>query len=268
MRYLALSLAFAAACCSQSSNGALQAGYQHMYNCQFAAAHRDFAQFQKKYPDDPMGPVSDAADYLFTEFARLKILRADFLSKNKSLLQGKKVASDPKNVKQFQADLKRTKALADKALRKSPGDESALLARVMRFTLDADYDALIEKKYGKAFAEIKAATRNARVLLSKHPDCMDAKLAIGFENYILSYKSAPVRWFLNVRGTGTSRNKGIRDMRATAEKGNYLKPYAKVLLALAALRDGKRKEARKMLAQLAAAYPQNVLFQSELKKLT
>jgi hypothetical protein len=239
-----------------------------MYNFQFAAAHRDFAQFQKKHPDDPMGPVSDAADYLFTEFARLEVLRADFLSKNKSLLQSKKVASDPKNVKQFQDDLKQTKTLADKFLRKSPGDESALLARVMRFTLEADYDALFEKNYGKAFSEIKAATRNAHLLLSKHPDCMDAKLAIGFENYVLSYKPAPLRWFLNIRGTGTNRNKGIRDMRATAEKGHYLKPYAKVLLAIAALRDGKKKEAKEMLAQLAATYPDNDLFQSELKKLT
>jgi hypothetical protein len=171
-------------------------------------------------------------------------------------------------VKQFQDDLKHAKALADKALGKSPNDESALLARVMRFTLQADYDALIEKKYGSAFSEIKAATRNARILLSKHPDCMDAKLAIGFENYVLSYKSAPVRWFLNIKGTGTNRKKGIRDMRATAEKGHYLKPYAKVLLAIAALRDGKKKEAKKMLAQLAATFPDNDLFQSELKKLT
>jgi hypothetical protein len=53
-----------------------------------------------------------------------------------------------------------------------------------------------------------------------------------------------------------------------AEKGRYLKPYAKILLANAALRDDKRPEAVRLLKELAAQFPGNALFQEELKKLS
>jgi len=51
----------------------LDAGYLQMYNLQFDQAHRTFAEWRRLHPDDPMGPASDAAAYLFTEFDRLHI---------------------------------------------------------------------------------------------------------------------------------------------------------------------------------------------------
>jgi hypothetical protein len=52
-----------------------------------------------------------------------------------------------------------------------------------------------------------------------------------------------------------------------AERGHYLRPFAKILLALAALREKKPKIARKQLQQLAAEFPENPLFSRELAKL-
>ena len=49
-------------------------GYRQMYNLQFDAAHRTFGEWQRQHPADPLGPVSDAAAYLFAEFDRLHIL--------------------------------------------------------------------------------------------------------------------------------------------------------------------------------------------------
>jgi len=50
---------------AQSTTGtsALEAGYRNVYNLQFDQAHRAFAEWQGQHPDDPMGPVSDAAVY-------------------------------------------------------------------------------------------------------------------------------------------------------------------------------------------------------------
>src|SRR5690349_16587882 len=56
----------------------LDAGYRQMYNLQFDQAHRTFAEWERLHPQDPMGPVSDAAAYLFTEFDRLHILQSEF----------------------------------------------------------------------------------------------------------------------------------------------------------------------------------------------
>src|ERR1700729_3589418 len=56
------------------SNAPLDAGYHDMYNLQFLAAHAKFQQWMHDHPEDPMGPISDAAAWLFGEFDRLHII--------------------------------------------------------------------------------------------------------------------------------------------------------------------------------------------------
>ena len=67
----AYATAAAAASVSVASPTLLDEGYRHMYNLRFGDAHRVFQQWEAAHPDDPMGPVSDAAAYLFSEFDRL-----------------------------------------------------------------------------------------------------------------------------------------------------------------------------------------------------
>ena len=56
----------------------MEDGYRQMYNLDFEGAHRTFEQWQREHPADPLGPVSDAAAYLFGEFDRLHILQSQF----------------------------------------------------------------------------------------------------------------------------------------------------------------------------------------------
>jgi hypothetical protein len=104
-------------------------------------------------------------------------------------------------------------------------------------------------------------------LLAANPTYYDAYLAVGVENYLLSLKPAPMRWFLRATGAQTDRAAGIEKLRITAEKGHYLLPYARLLLAVAALRDGNREGARSLLDSLAHDFPHNHLYASELAKL-
>ena len=52
---------------------ALDEGYRDMYNLRFADAHVKLQQWMSAHPQDPMGPVSDAAAFLFGEFERLQV---------------------------------------------------------------------------------------------------------------------------------------------------------------------------------------------------
>ena len=56
----------------------LELGYRDMYNLQFDQAHKRFEDWQRTHPADPIGPVSNAAAYLFSEFDRLHILESEF----------------------------------------------------------------------------------------------------------------------------------------------------------------------------------------------
>jgi hypothetical protein len=167
----------------------------------------------------------------------------------------------------FEQDLQRTEELASAILAHSPDDANALLATVMRVGLRADYLSLIERRNMAALTEVKQSRTTAELLLSKHPDCYDGYLAIGVENYLLSLKAAPLRWFLRAGGAQTDKDAGIENLRLTADKGRFLKPYARLLLAVAALRDKNKPEAGRILTWLTVEFPRNHLYREELARL-
>src|SRR5215467_6591859 len=94
---------------------ALETGYRSMYNLQFAEAHKAFAEWTKTHPNDPIGPVSDAAAYLFSEFDRLHILQAEFFTHDQHYLTDNKLSPDPAVKTQFYNALQQARTLAAKS---------------------------------------------------------------------------------------------------------------------------------------------------------
>jgi hypothetical protein len=245
----------------------LDRAYRQMYNLQFEQAHQTLQEYQRVRPDDPMGPVSEAAAYLFSEFERLHILQAEFFTDDDHFRTTKKLVPDPAVKQKFEAAIDRARQLSAQALQKSPGDKNAQFADAMRLGLHSDYLALIEKRYVAALVEMKQGRAVAEALLAKDPTFYDAYLAVGAENYILSQKPAPVRWVLHMTGSATDKAEGIAKLRLTAEKGHYLLPYARLLLAVAALRDKDLVQARGILQDLAREFPSNPLYGQQLARL-
>ncbi len=251
-----------------SAPGGLELGYLQMYDLQFAAAHKTFADYEQVYPDDPLAPVSDAAAYLFDEFDRLKILQAEFFVHDENFRgEHQKLNADPAVRKAFDADLAKADKLASHILHGMPRDSNALFASVMVLGLRADFDGLIDKRDLSALSSVKAGRAIAERLLTIDPSYYDAHLAVGVENYMLSLKAAPVRWFLQLAGAQTDREVGVQRLTLTAEKGHYLKPYARLLLAVDALRRKDTAKARELLTGLTQQFPHNRLYVEELARL-
>lgn len=245
----------------------LDSGYRGMYNLQFGEAHKAFQQWQQEHPEDPLGPVSDAAAYLFAEFDRLHILESELFVNDERFEGRSRPAPNPEVKQSFQMQLSKARQLAQQALTRNPNDANAQFANVLAYGLEGDYAALIEKRDMQGLKLIKQGRAIAERLLAADPTCYDAYLAVGVENYLLSLKPAPVRWFLRISGAQTDKTTGIEKLRVTAEKGHYLLPYARLLLAVAALRDNDRVKARALLQDLAQTFPQNHLYRNELAKL-
>ncbi len=246
----------------------LEQAYRSMYNLDFATAHRILHQYEIEHSRDPMGPVSNAAAYLFGEFDRLRILQSEFFTDDDSFLRRQRsLTPDPAAKRDFEAALERTDRVASEALHLNPDDENASLATLLRIGLHADYLSFIEKRNMAALSEVKQSRALAESLIVKHPQCYDAYLAIGVENYMLSLKPLAVRWILRLGGAQTDRQAGIERLRITATKGHYLLPYARLLLSVAALRENDVSTARRTLASLASDFPGNRLYREELAKL-
>jgi hypothetical protein len=146
-------------------------------------------------------------------------------------------------------------------------NNDALFAKVLTNGLHGDYLALIEKRNLAGLSYMKAGRVLGEKLVSLGPSYYDAYLAIGVENYLLGVTLAPVRWFQRFGGAETNKDQGIANLKLTGSKGRCLAPYARLLLAVAALRDQGRNGARNLLRELSREFPQNALFQREYARI-
>ena len=244
----------------------IQQGFASMYNLDFAAAHRDFDAWQKLHPEDPMGPACHAAAHLFTEFARLGVLESELFTDDKRFDNRQKLSPDPQVKNMINAELDQADSLAAKALAKDPNDANAQFAKILALGLRSDYAALIEKRNLAALRYTRQGTALAEQLLKQDPNAYDAYLAVGVENYLSGIKPAPMRWLMAAGGVETDKTRGIHDLELTAAHGDLLAPFARLLLAVAALRDKEPAKACGILSELSSDYPKNPLYSREISQ--
>ena len=249
------------------SASALDHGFAGLYNLDFIGAQKEFTAWQTQHPDDPVGPVSEAAGLLFSEFNRLGVLEAQFLENDAAFASRSKVTADPEVKQHFQAALNRAETLARSRLAKNSRDRDALFAMTLSSGLQADYAALIEKRNMASLHFTKEASNWAQQLLAVCSDCYDVHVATGFSKYIIGSMAAPVRWMLRLGGLPGDKQAGMADLQLTAERGHYLAPFARILLAIAYVREKDRPRALRLLTGLRTQFPGNPLYAREIARL-
>ena len=70
-------------------------------------------------------------------------------------------------------------------------------------------------------------------------------------------------WFGGVHG---DKKLGMGQVAKTVEGGRYLKPFAKIMLALAARREKQNPLAQKLLRELTEEFPESPLYAAEYAK--
>jgi len=157
--------------------------------------------------------------------------------------------------------------LAKSRLSRDARDRDALLAMTLAAGLRSDFAALIEKRNVASLRYTKEATAWAAQLLAADPDCYNAHLASGVSRYIIGSMAAPMRWVLRLGGVSGDKAGGIAELQTTAERGHLLAPFARILLAIAYVREKNLPRARETLLALQRDFPNNTLFGRELTRL-
>jgi hypothetical protein len=245
----------------------LDAGFHLLYELKVVEARTQFEARQKSHPQDPLGSASEAASYLFEECYRQGILTSEFFLDDKRFLGKIPVTPDPELRAAFFAADKQARDLAELRLKTNPDDPNALFAITLSVGMEADYASLIDRHQLKSLKLIREADKYAKKLLAVAPDAADAYLSLGIANYIIGSLPGKKKLFLSVAGIHGDKKKGIQQLEIAAEHGHYLRPFAKTLLAMVALREKKPEVARAQLSELVAEFPENPLFASELAKL-
>jgi hypothetical protein len=245
----------------------IDAAFHLLYELRFAEARTGLIEWQRSHPEDPLGPAAEAASHLFEEFYAQGVLTSDFFLNDKLFLGGIKGKPDAARGAAFAAANKRAQDLATARLKTTPHDANALFAMTITDGMQADYLCIIEKRQFDSLHFVKAADEDAHKLLAVAPDAADAYLALGAANYIIGSLPAHKRFFLWFGGIHGDKPGGLQQLGQTASRGRFLRPFAKLMLALAELREKQMQPAREQFQQLAEEFPQNPLFQRELAKI-
>jgi hypothetical protein len=252
------------------SDQELDAGFRLLYEIKFDQAREVFAKWQQQRPTEPLGPALEAASDLFEEFYLKGVLTSEFFLDDDRMLGGIKDKPDPELERQFASAVQRAQKLARARMAQQPKDPDALFALTLIGGMQADDFFLIQKRQLDSMRSLRETERNARILLAVAPDTDDAYLALGVANYVIGclpvYKRA-VLWMGGVHGDKTLGMQQVA-RAAASENARYLRPFARLMLALAALREKDPDLARLQLQALTLEFPENPLFAKELAKVT
>jgi hypothetical protein len=244
----------------------LMAGFNLLYQQKFTEAREAFSGWQSRNPKEPFGEVAAAASYLFEELYRQGVLTSDFFLNERKFLHGIDGKPDPVRMRNFREALTRARLLARQRQQANPKDSEALFALTLAAGMESDSDAILEKKQLDGLKRMKEANEYAKQLLAQHPEAADAYVAPGIANYIIGSLNPGYRlalWFGGIHG---DKKLGMEQVAKTVENGRYLRPFAKIMLALAARREKQNALAQKLLRELSQEFPANGTFAAEYAK--
>ena len=242
----------------------LDDGFADLYRLDFQGARQKFVTYQQMEPSDPLGKAAEAASYLYQEFSEKGVFTSSFFLDDDKFLGGVSGKPSENRNDDFLRVNGTARQMAQEMVRANAHDPHGLLVLTMTDGMESDYDALIEKKQLAGLSMMRRAESEANTLLAIDPSAQDAYLALGASNYVIGSLPAYKRFFLKVGGVHGDKDRGIQQMQLAADHGHYLKPFAKILLALGYEREHQTGRARILLAELTAQFPENPVFAHEL----
>lgn len=250
------------------ANGSpLRAGFRLLYHLRFPEARSNFQTWQHDHLADPMGFTAEAASHLFEEFEHHGVLTSEFFLDDERFLGGITGIPNAARTQAFEAATKKAQDLAEQMLRRDRTDANALLALTMCAGMRSDYASLISKHQIEGLSQLRQAESFGKRLLTAAPGTGDGYMALGAASYVIACLPFYKRAVLFVGGMQGNKQRGLEQLELAARTGIYLAPFAKMLLALALLRESNKDRARKLLAELTEEFPSSPLFARERGKL-
>jgi len=245
----------------------LTAGFNLLYQQKFEEARARFTDWVSQHPTDPFGPTAIAASYLFEEFYRQGVLTSEFYLDDKKFLHGIEGKPNPERLRNFMKAIASARELSAARIQQNPKDPEALFALTMAAGMESNSDTVLLRKHVDSLKRMREANDYAKLILAVRPDALDAYIAPGSANYVIGCLSGTARFFLWFGGIHGDKKLGMEQVTKTAEGGRYLRPFAKILLALAALREKQPELAKRLLQELTEEFPESPAFAAEYAKV-
>jgi hypothetical protein len=238
--------------------------FVRLYNFDFRGAEAILDRQIAGDPGLPLPYAVKAASLLFRELDRLRILEADFFQDDERVIDRKKLAPDPVLRAELFRLIETARTRAASRLAARAEDRDALFTLSMAAGLETDYAALVERRRLASLPLAKRSQAHTNRLLALTPPYYDAYLTSGAVEYVVGSLYFFIRWFVRIDGIEGNKQKGVEHLETVAKRGRYYGPFARILLSVVHMREKRPGEAAKLLAGLAAEFPENPLFPREL----
>lgn len=230
---------------TQEMDVLLMEGIHALYRMDFPAAEAAARKAVALQPDYPHPYLGQAAT---------ELIRFTYGSE----------ASDPRELREFEKKVDRAAKTAEAWLKKHPRDAQALMVLGSAHGI-ASRLALVRRDWLDAFTHGRKAMKSVRAAQKADPELWDAYLGTGMFDYYVDTIPRFAGWLAKVM-LGGDRERGLRQIAVTAEKGHFAKTAAQLILVEVYTEDdfGARNppEALRLMRGIWAKYPGSPMLHS------
>jgi len=243
-------------------------GYEHFYNLDYEGSIARFEQVIKAHPQEPIAYAYALQANIFRELYHQDLLDTTYYAHDNFLTNQRKVDIPPANRQRIEYLTNQTISLADQRLRANPQDKNALFAKGFAKGLHAAFITLADHSWFTAARQGLSARNDSEAVIKIDPDYADADMAIGIQQFAVASLPGFIRVIVGIAGVGGNKEKGLKLLHISAEKGVITSVESRTTLSLFLRHDGHYPEALAMQHGLAEQFPHDYLFRLEEANLT
>jgi tetratricopeptide (TPR) repeat protein len=159
-------------------------------------------------------------------------------------------------------------ALCDQQIKHNPVDADAYFARGYARGMHAVFITLVDHSFVAAARQGYASRGDSEQTLKLDPGYVDAKMAIGIQQFAVASLPRLVRIMVGIAGVSGNKERGLGLLRETAAHGIVTPIESRTALSLFLRHDGRYPEALAVQRGLAQQYPRDFLFRLEEANIT
>jgi tetratricopeptide (TPR) repeat protein len=237
-----------------------QEGFSYIYNFDYDKARQVFNSLEKEYPKHPAPPLYLSVIYWLEEMLRRQDLTLNRFVSPSYFSKETRAVMPPKEREAFVQALRKSETLANAILQKNHSDKDGRYFLATAFGLRASFAITVDHSLREAFSAGNKADTYARRLIADDPNYYDAYLVVGTYDYIAGNIPWVLKWITYLIGIHGNKQDGLAHLKIAAEKGDYVKNEADVVLMVLYIREHRLAEALSIAQSLKDRFPRNFLF--------
>jgi hypothetical protein len=243
-------------------------GFQRFYLLDYDGALSRFESVLAAHPQDPMASGYVLMDLVFRELYIQDLLDTTYYAHDSFLTSKRNVSIAPATRARIESLTNTVNSICEKRIKANPNDKDAYFARGYARGMHSVFITLVDHSYAAAARQGFAARSDSEQALRIDPGYVDAKMAVGIQQFAVASLPRWIRILVGIAGVSGNREKGLNMLRECAAHGTITAIESRTVLSLFLRHDARYAEAVAVQHGLAVEYPHDYLFRLEEANLT